>query len=63
MYRLLQYYSTVFLKCIRTDNNFELRDAVDARYLIQYIHFSFHRFCDDESSRSFATVFSYHPAT
>ena len=31
--------------------------CVDARYLIQYIHFSFHRFCDDESSRGFATVF------
>ena len=28
--------------------------CVDARYLIQYIHFSFHRFCDDESSRGFA---------
>ena len=37
--------------------------CVDARYLIQYIHFSFYRFCDDESSRDFATVFNYRPAT
>ena len=37
--------------------------CVEARYLIQYIHFSFHRFCDDESSRGFATVFNYRPAT
>ena len=37
--------------------------CVDARYLIQYIHFSFRRFCDDESSRGFATVFNYRPAT
>ena len=37
--------------------------CVDARYLIQCIHFSFHRFCDDESSRGFATVFNYRPAT
>ena len=27
------------------------------------IHCSFHRFCDDESSRGFATVFNYRPAT
>ena len=37
--------------------------CLDARYLIQYIHFSFDRFCDDESSRDFATVFNYRPAT
>ena len=37
--------------------------CVEARYLVQYIHFSFHRFCDDKSSRGFATVFNYRPAT
>ena len=37
--------------------------CVEARYLIQYIHFSFHRFCDDENSRDFATVFNYRQAT
>ena len=37
--------------------------CVEAWYLIQYIHFSFHWFCDDESSRGFATVFNYRPAT
>ena len=36
---------------------------VEARYLIQYIHFAFHRFCDDKSSRGIATVFNYRPAT
>ena len=37
--------------------------CVEARYLIQYIHFSFRRFCDDKSSRGIATVFNYRPAT
>ena len=36
--------------------------CVEARCLIQYIHFSFHRFCDDENSRDFATVFNYRQA-
>ena len=37
--------------------------CVEARYSIQYIHFSFHWFCDNESSRCFATVFNHCPAT
>ena len=37
--------------------------CVESRYLIQYIHFSFHRFYDDENSRDFATVFNYRQAT
>ena len=37
--------------------------CLDARYLIQYIHFSLHQFCDDESRPGFAIVFNYRPAT
>ena len=70
MHRLLQYYPTVFLKCVKNCLNYYYSIiilncvmCVETRYLIQYIHFSFHKFCDDESSRGFATVFNYRPAT
>ena len=63
VHRLLQYYHTVFLKCVKNWHNYYYSIivlncvmCVEARYLIQYIHFSFHRFCD-------ATVFNYRQAT